>query len=205
MSSIRIVKKSDSWELPGEGTHQAVLVAVTDKGLTKTKFGDRDFAELHFNLDQTGSDGLPLSVKARVTKSLYFKAKLAEYIEALTGVAAADIPQGETVELQELVGKNCLLVIKHNLTLKDGKRWANVISALCLPPGIPMLPLPGQQPAAQSGNHQRSNPQPAAAANTQPSLAEIREQLRLAELREQMSQSALTNTSAPSNFIVGAK
>lgn len=173
MSSVRITKKADNWELPGEGQHVAVLTGVADLGITKTKWGDKDRAELQFALEQTGSDGQPLTVKVRVTKSLFKKASLSMFVEALVGCPTSEIPLGSTVELADLVGRSCLLIIQHH-TSTDGRQWANVISALRLPAGTSPIPLPAVQPGAVQAPTQPTQPinrWPAAQPATQPAAS----------------------------------
>jgi hypothetical protein len=143
MSSVRVVKQSATWELPDEGLHVAVLTTVTNLGIVKPRnpnWETRPKARLEFALDQNGSDGRPLTVRDEVTVSLNQEANLTEYVDALT--SNADIPDGVTVEIEDLVGYSCQLFIQHSKPNAKGRQWANIAKALPLPAGVAPLPLP---------------------------------------------------------------
>jgi hypothetical protein len=137
-TSVRVVKKQ-GFELPGTGLSIGTLSCVEDLGLVASKnvsWKPREKVRLTFALDQKNQSGQPITLRVDLTKSLWEKSNLTKYIDALCGSdgVAKGIPEGETVELTQLIGRSCQLLIKHH-TGSDGRVWANVESVLPLAPG----------------------------------------------------------------------
>jgi len=158
--SIRVIKQPNSTP-PSAGLHRAVLTSVIDLGTVQPKnpaWKPRRQVELTFALDQYDSSGQPFVVRDRVTLSLWEKANLSMYVDALVG--NVEIPVGAAVEVEDLIGRSCQLLIKHSKPNSNGHVWGNIADALPLAPGMQPLPLPAAQLAAAT-----AQPAPVAAAS----------------------------------------
>ena len=126
-----VIKKS--YNQHPQGTFDAHLSAITDKGLTDTPFGKRDQVELEF----TTTAG---KITRRYTKSLYHLSNLYPVLSTFLNGQ----PMPDTLELERFLGIPVRIVVTLAPS-KDGMRaWSRIDQV-----------LPAQQPTYQ--------PQPAPA------------------------------------------
>ena len=117
-----IVVKDKVFELPDEGVHDVVISEVNDIGLEETTFGTKDRVRLVVTcLDQNDSEGNPIKVFAKATKSLHAKSTLGTYLNQL------GVPIGSEFDLEDLVGLKTQALIEHNVS-SNGKTYANLTS-----------------------------------------------------------------------------
>jgi hypothetical protein len=110
------------------GAHQAVLVDIQDLGEMDDGFGGRKpFIKYVFQLAETMDNGKPYVVSQRFNATLHNKGKLRPFIQSMRGKPfTAEELKG--FDDEELVGKNYLLNIIHNIG-KNGGTYANIASA----------------------------------------------------------------------------
>ena len=124
MSELEVSTKQEKKvrEIPKEGLTQAVCVGVVDLGTQETRqYGLKHQLQLTFETprlktvfnDEDGEQ--PFWQRAKFTWSFHEKAILPKAIAALYGVSV--LPA--TIKLNELIGKNCMINIKH-LSNDDG-------------------------------------------------------------------------------------
>jgi len=118
-----LVRKSDSFELPSRGWHQAVLAQVEDMGLIKTQFGENWKLKLIFDLDEKGTNGERFQSSIMVTRSLHEKSKLHSVILSWLG----EVP--EELDLEALCGRRARVHVDHNTGSKGGI-FANVTAVM---------------------------------------------------------------------------
>ena len=109
-----------------EGIHPAVCVDVMDLGLVETDFqGVKKMVnkvKLTFESEAKTDDGKPCTVSKSFTASLHPKAKLADFLGKWRG---RPVTPGESINLQQLIGASCTLVISHQQNLV-GKTYASI-------------------------------------------------------------------------------
>lgn len=123
---------SKTYELPTEGTHQAVLAQVKDLGELDTQYGKKHKVQFKWQVAELDKDGDRRSVVERFTLSLHQKASLRKRIKSVFGKEPP-----ATMDIEKLVGSNCQLVITHAEV--DGKKYANIAAVLRLPEGAAKL------------------------------------------------------------------
>jgi hypothetical protein len=127
------------YELPTPGQHVGVLAEEIDLGTVNTIFGPKDQCKLVFLVDENGSDGKPLEVHVRATKSRDRRSNLYDYVEALCSprpIAPDDW------ELSRHVGKNIALNLIHVRKDGDDRTFCNVKNIFPLPKASPRLVIP---------------------------------------------------------------
>ena len=106
--------------------HPAVCVDVMDLGLVETDFqGVKKMVnkvKLTFESEQKTDDGKNCTVSKNFTASLHPKAKLADFLGKWRG---RPVTPGESINLQQLIGASCTLVISHQQNLV-GKTYASI-------------------------------------------------------------------------------
>jgi hypothetical protein len=127
MSNIVLqCKDSGDFKPHPEGIHPAVCVDVMDLGLVETDFqGVKKMVnkvKITFESEAKTEDGKPCSVSKNFTASLHQKAKLAEFLGRWRG---RPFVPGDKLDLGELIGKCCTLVISHQQNLV-GKTYASI-------------------------------------------------------------------------------
>ena len=103
--------------------HEAEIVEVEDRGVTKTKFGDKERVLIRYRTDQRGTDGEWLTVIETFNKTIGKNSRLAERIERLTGAAP-----GRRYDLTKLIGWKGTIVVVHSES--DGRTYANIDSVI---------------------------------------------------------------------------
>lgn len=122
-----IVSRGKPFEPAPEGTHRAVCCDIVDKGMVPStwmgKTRIRHMALIKWQIDASMEDGRPFIVRRSYTASLDERSNLRKDLEGWAGKALTDV-QAEALDLETLIGKNCLLQIIHRL--KDGRTYGNV-------------------------------------------------------------------------------
>jgi hypothetical protein len=144
---IAEAKQYKEFELPAEGTVQAVLAEVIDKGIEdviwKGVAKKVHKVSLRWQLAELDAEKQPKRVYEKFTLSLDPKAKLYARIKGLFGKEPP-----ASLDLEKIVGTNTNLVIVHNAgTDKQGKAktYANIAATLKLQPGqakLAIVPIP---------------------------------------------------------------
>ena len=158
-----ITKTKKQFELPGEGSHLAVLVDVEDRRAQVTPWGVRDQVRLKWLVKQVGTDGREISVIATYNKSLSDNASFVQAIKDITGR-----PPGDTFDTETLIGANNRLTLKHE-PKKDGSLFPKILAILRPGQGDPVLLTPTWFRRAGDG----SNTPPSAAARNAPPKAAV--------------------------------
>jgi hypothetical protein len=104
-----------------EGLHSVTITKVEDLGLQETRFGMRDCTAIYFTPDDH-REGKPVDVRMRLVKSLHPESSLGKLLTAL------NLPFGDRLDLNVLVGVRCEVVIQHEM--KDGQIYANIAAVL---------------------------------------------------------------------------
>jgi hypothetical protein len=108
-----------------EGSHQAVLVDIQDLGEQDDGFGGtKHFIKYIFQLAELMESGKPYVVSQRFNATLHPKGKLKPFIQSMRGKAFTP-EELKRFDDEELVGKNYLLTVVHNVG-KNGGTYANV-------------------------------------------------------------------------------
>jgi phage gpG-like protein len=136
-------KEGKEFELPTEGTVQAVLAEVIDKGLVDQVYNGVAKKVhkilLRWQLAELDSEKQPKRIYERYTLSLHEKSGLYKRIKGLFG---KEPPQ--SLDLEKLVGTNTNLVVVHNEGKdKSGqpKTYANIAATLKLQPAQKKLEI----------------------------------------------------------------
>lgn len=123
--------KSQPRILPPEGTHIARCIRLIQIGTLETPFGSSNKIQLEWELPEElyefkqGEGEKPFKVSAKYTLSLADKSNLYPIVEGIVG----DIPEDvrDSFDVEELVGKESLITIKHAES-KKGSKYALVAS-----------------------------------------------------------------------------
>ncbi len=109
-----------------EGIHPAVCVDVMDLGLVETDFqGVKKMVnkvKITFESEAKTEDGKPCTVFRSFSASLHPKSNLSTFLSKWRGRPVAP---GESINLQQLIGASCTLVISHQKNLA-GKTYASI-------------------------------------------------------------------------------
>jgi hypothetical protein len=120
------------FEVPSDGSHPAVCVAVVELGTHTTtyqggdpKTGPRVYLAFELTDDRKG-DGTPFFLAKEMTFSLNEKANFREYAKALWG--GKEPPAGTELNFRNLLGKPCILAVEHGKS-KAGNAYATIRGA----------------------------------------------------------------------------
>lgn len=141
MPIVAEAKGGKNFELPKEGTVQAVLAEVRDLGLVDTTFNGKTKKThkvlFRWQLAELDSEGQPKRAYERFTLSLHEKAALRKRVAQMFGKEPPT-----TLDLEKIVGTNVNLVIVHAPNAKDAsKPWVNIAAVLRLAPGAKKLDI----------------------------------------------------------------
>ena len=106
-----------------EGTWDAVLCDVEDKGLCDTQYGKKHQIRLVWQISEKMEDGRPFTIGRQYGLTLHEKSSLFKDLKTWFGKAPPD-----NFDLEKLIGQNCQIVVTHNE--RDGTTYANVQSVL---------------------------------------------------------------------------
>jgi len=130
-----------SFEPAPEGVHQAVLVDVVDLGILKVSWlgvtKSQHKVNLAWQINETREDGKPFLVFKRYTLSLHEKSGLRKDLESWRGRKISRAEEQAGVDLEGMIGQNCLLNITHNPV--GDRTYANVSSVNPLMKGMPKI------------------------------------------------------------------
>lgn len=134
-------KAGKDFELPKEGTVQAVLAEVRDLGLVDSVYNGvakkTHKVLFRYQLAELDTEGQPKRVYERFTLSLHEKAGLRKRIKQMFGKEPPT-----TLDLETIIGTNINLVIVHNENPKNPEKpFANIAAVLKLAPGTPKLEI----------------------------------------------------------------
>lgn len=142
------------FELTPAGTHAAICYRVIDLGTQKRTYGT-DVKDVHQLLiswelpDETMKDGRPFTIHSRYTLSLHERSKLRADLESWRGRPFTEA-ELEGFDLENLLGKACLVNVVHNPS-KDGKRiFANIAALTPIPKSMRVPALPSNSIASFS-------------------------------------------------------
>jgi len=149
------------FKLVPSGSHLAICYGIVELGTQRYVYMGEEKAgkqlrlmwELHGD-DGDGeplalSDGRPLSISQRYTKSLHEKSKLRQHIVSWRGgkdftpEELGQVRGQKGWDIRSLLGKHCMLTIKHSV--KNDRTFANVDGVTTVPAVIKKLGLPSQQ------------------------------------------------------------
>ena len=127
MSNLTLTcKDSGDFKPHPEGIHPAVCVDVMDLGLVETDFqGVKKMVEkvkITFESEAKTDDGKPCTVFRSFSASLHPKSNLSAFLSKWRG---RPVTPGESIELKNLIGASCTLVISHQKNL-SGKTYAAI-------------------------------------------------------------------------------
>jgi hypothetical protein len=125
----KLHRNDTSFENPSEGTHTAIITAVADLGLQRSRFDppQREQIGIVYELtDETRSDGSKMSVHETYTAVLHEKSRLFGVIAAALGKVS------KQVNITDVLGKVVAATIVHRQD-SQGRTWANVESVGGLP------------------------------------------------------------------------
>lgn len=143
MALIAERKTSKDFEIPAEGTIQAVICEIEDRGLVDRVFNGiakkNHEIRLWWQLNSKDSEGKTFYLPENFTLSLHEKSKLYKRVKGLYG---KEPPQ--TLDVSKLIGTNTQLVIVRNEgkdKMGETKLYANVAATLKLAPGQAKLEI----------------------------------------------------------------
>ena len=127
MSNLTLTcKDSGDFKPHPEGIHPAICVDVMDLGLVETDFqGVKKMVnkvKIIFESEAKTDDGKPCTVFRSFSASLHPKSNLAAFLSKWRGRPVAP---GESIELKNLIGSCCTLVISHQKNMA-GKTYASI-------------------------------------------------------------------------------
>lgn len=126
MTKLTLTCKTSNFEPHPEGVHSALCVDVLDLGLVETEYqGVKkkvNKVRLTFESEAKTADGKNFTVSKSFNASLHPKAKLSGFVGGWRGRPVVD---GESIDLQKLIGACCTLVISHQQSL-SGNQYASV-------------------------------------------------------------------------------
>jgi len=139
MVKTQPVNNEVNFELIPAGSHQAVCVKVYDIGIQKTEYQGKELIKrqviIQWILNEKRSiDGKLFICSKKYTNSLHEKSGLLRDLLSW-GIKLDDTSIKEGFELDDLIGKNCLLTFAH--ITKGGKTYSNIVSISALPKQIP--------------------------------------------------------------------
>jgi len=114
-----IIVKGKEFELCPAGLHHAKVREITQ--FTHQEWGER--VKFTFETDKIGKEGQNLSVFHEASLSLSPKAKLRGIVEGLIGRPITPDEYKQGIDLEKLVGVNCLVNVKHQFS-KTGNEYA---------------------------------------------------------------------------------
>ena len=130
-----------SFQPAPEGVHQGVLVDVVDLGILQVSWQgvtkSQHKVNLAWQINENREDGKPFLVFKRYTLSLHEKSGLRKDLESWRGRKITRAEEQTGVDLEGMIGQNCLLNITHNQV--GDRTFANVSSVNPLMKGMPKM------------------------------------------------------------------
>tara|TARA_Y100000310_G_scaffold325342_1_gene388649 strand:+ start:815 stop:1417 length:603 start_codon:yes stop_codon:yes gene_type:complete len=110
MSTILKDESKSDWENPKVGMTAAICIDVVDLGVQSTEYGDKEQIKLVFQLDQERTDGAPMRIGRKYTKTLNDKGNFRKDLKSWRG---ADLTAEERAEFDadKLIGAQAQVLI----------------------------------------------------------------------------------------------
>lgn len=125
-----VIKESEGhFEPAPPGLHEAVCVDVVDLGMVDGKFGPKRKLKLVWQLKMRNKLGEPFQARASYTQSLYEGSNLRRDLESWRGRAFTDAER-KAFDVEKLIGVNCQISIKHDVSRSTGRTYAKVTVVL---------------------------------------------------------------------------
>jgi hypothetical protein len=127
-----VIKEQEAhFEPAPPGLHQAVCVDVVDLGLVDTKFGPKRKLKIIWQLAMKNKQGERFQARASYTQSLMEGSNLRRDLESWRGRSFTE-EERKGFDVEKLIGVNCQLSLKHNISKSTGRTYAQV--TVVLPP-----------------------------------------------------------------------
>lgn len=139
-------KNDKQFPIHPEGQFTAVCVDGIDLGEQHNeKFGNwsQKYAIVFQTNEKNPDTGKPFEIAERYTVSMGEKANLRKFLGQWRGRTYTNAEAEEGAPLHKLEGVNALVQIGHNTSTATGKTYANIISIMPLPKGMPKLKADG--------------------------------------------------------------
>lgn len=139
-------KNDKPFPIHPEGQFTAVCVDGIDLGEQENvKFGNwsRKYAIVFQTNEINPETGKPFEISERYTVSMGEKANLRKFLGQWRGKTYTTAEAEEGAPLHKLEGVNALVQIGHNTSEATGKTYANIISIMPLPKGMPKIKAEG--------------------------------------------------------------
>jgi hypothetical protein len=139
---VTMIVSGQTFQLPSEGSVQAVLAEVVDLGIIESTWNGQTKKQhklmMTFEIEERTDKDERMIVSRWFTASLSDKANLRAFLEAWRGKKfTADELNG--FDLSKLIGINALLSLTHNTS--NEKTYCNIAAAIKLPKGMPLIAL----------------------------------------------------------------
>jgi hypothetical protein len=150
-----IKEEAGHFEPAPPGLHSAVCVDVVDLGLVDGKFGPKRKLKLVFQLKTTNKQGERFQARASYTQSLMEGSNLRRDLESWRGRAFTDAER-KGFDVEKLIGANCQLNLKHNVSKSTGRTYAQITAIIpavkgekLTPENYEREPWPSSEPVAE--------------------------------------------------------
>lgn len=127
---MALIIKEDPSEYPlcPDGLHGAVIVDAVDLGKQESPWGAKHKLSLVFETQMQDEQGSSYILAKRYNWSLHEKSNLRKDLERLLGKKFSHEELLEGVNLEELIGVSCNILVVHNET--EDRNYANIESVL---------------------------------------------------------------------------
>ncbi len=148
--SYHIKKPVSAKTLPPAGTHVARVFSIVHLGTHKKEGKDGkpwEVAESRITFElpletkvfKEGDAPKPIVITKKYTESLGEKSNLRKLIEAVIGVSLIDA-EAYAFDMHEIIGKSCMITIKHKVNESNNEKYAYVESTNALMKGVECPP-----------------------------------------------------------------
>lgn len=135
-----VIKESEThFEPAPPGLHSAVCVDVVDLGIVDGKFGPKRKLKLIFQLKTKNKQGERFQACASYTQSLMDGSNLRRDLESWRGRAFTEVER-KGFDVEKLIGVNCQLNLKHNVSKSTGRTYAQITAIIPAVKGEKLLP-----------------------------------------------------------------
>lgn len=150
MPPLIITENPEDYPLCPDGLHSAVIVDAVDLGQQETPWGGKHKLSLVFETQLTDEQGSHYILAKRYNWSLHEKSNLRKDLERLLGKKFTSQELLDGVNLEELIGMSCNILVVHNET--EERTYANIESLLPYKDGSGRVVKDGLMP---SGKYER--------------------------------------------------
>lgn len=131
-----------------EATHHAILIGLIELGTMEVEWegNTKEVPKIRVTFEITdekkewkeGEGEKPMVISQEYSYSMGSKAKLRKLVEGILGTALLD-EEAYTFNMEDLLGKNCLLSIKHKTSKSTGNKYQIVDGASAPLKSMPIL------------------------------------------------------------------